>query len=37
MVEERAEALALMQRSLGHMVNRKLGGGFASWREYVSG
>ena len=26
-----------MQRSLGHMVSRKLGGGFASWREYVSG
>ena len=37
MVDERAEALALMQRSLGFMVNRKLGGGFASWREYVYG
>ena len=37
MIDERAEALALMQRSLGFMMNRKLAAGISSWREYVYG
>jgi hypothetical protein len=33
--ESRARHMQLLQASMGHMLNRKLAGGFHSWEEYT--